>query len=84
MVSFIEKKKIKTASYYSIIIKLENVEITCEMPKTVLNVSLTPSCGKYNFDSVKKLLTWEVGRIDASKTPNLRGNVFIVYFLFNN
>lgn len=54
---------------------LENVEITCEMPKTVLNVSLTPSCGKYNFDSVKKLLTWEVGRIDASKTPNLRGNM---------
>lgn len=50
------------------------------MPKTVLNVSLTPSSGKYNFDSVKKLLTWEVGRIDASKMPNLRGNVILKIF----
>lgn len=54
---------------------LENVKITCELPKTVLNMSLVPSIGKYNFDSVKKILTWEVGRIDASKTPNLKGNL---------
>lgn len=54
---------------------LENVVITCEMPKTVLNMSLTPSSGKYNFDSVKKLLTWEIGRIDSSKTANIKGNL---------
>lgn len=54
---------------------LENVTVTCELPKTVMNMSLVPSNGKYNFDSVKKLLTWEVGRIDASKTPSLKGNL---------
>lgn len=54
---------------------LENVTVTCELPKTVLNMSLVPSHGKYNFDSVKKLLTWDIGRIDASKIPSLKGNL---------
>lgn len=54
---------------------VENVSITVEMPKTVLNMTLTPSQGKYTFDSVKKVLNWEIGRIDPNKIPNIRGNV---------
>jgi hypothetical protein len=46
-----------------------------EMPKTVLNMSLTPTQGKYTFDSSKKTLNWEIGRIDPSKVPTIRGNV---------
>ena len=60
------------------IFQLENVTIQVDMPKTVLNVSLTPSHGKYSFDSVKKTLNWDVGRIDASKTPNIKGNVSLI------
>ncbi len=46
-----------------------------DLPKTVLNMSLTPSQGKYTFDSVKKTLSWDVGKIDPSKIPSLRGNM---------
>ena len=46
-----------------------------EMPKTVLNMTLTPSQGKYTFDSAKKTLNWEIGRIDPAKVPTIRGNV---------
>jgi AP-3 complex subunit mu len=54
---------------------VENVSLNVEMPKSVLNMSLTPSQGKYTFDSVKKTLNWEIGRIDPSKIPNIRGNI---------
>lgn len=55
---------------------LENVSISCEMPKTVLNMSLTPTLGKYTFDSVKKMLTWDIGRVvDGTKYPSLKGNL---------
>ena len=46
-----------------------------ELPKAVLNMSLTPSQGKYTFDSVKKTLSWDVGKIDPAKIPSLRGNM---------
>jgi AP-3 complex subunit mu len=45
------------------------------MPKTVLNMSLTPSQGKYTFDSVKKSLSWDVGKIDPTKIPYIKGNM---------
>lgn len=54
---------------------VENASLHVEMPKSVLNMSLTPSQGKYTFDSVKKTLNWEIGRIDPSKIPNIRGNI---------
>lgn len=60
---------------------VENVSIQVEMPKSVLNMTLTPSQGRYTFDSVKKTLTWEVGRIDPSKLPNIRGNVNLTFNL---
>ena len=71
---------------------VENVSLHVEMPKSVLNMSLTPSQGKYTFDSVKKTLNWEIGRIDPAKIPSIRGNVcrfqlnfdiFISLFLLN-
>ena len=46
------------------------------MPKSVLNCSLTPSQGKYAFDPVSKVFSWDIGKIDAQKTfPNIRGSV---------
>jgi AP-3 complex subunit mu len=54
---------------------VENASLHVEMPKSVLNMSLTPSQGKYTFDSVKKTLNWEIGRIDPAKIPNIRGNI---------
>lgn len=47
------------------------------MPKCVLNSNLTASQGKYSFDPVSKVLRWDVGRIDPTKLPNIRGNVSI-------
>lgn len=55
--------------------KVENVVLQVEMPKAVMNMSLTPSQGKYTFDSVKKSLSWDVGKIDPTKIPSIRGNM---------
>jgi len=46
-------------------------------PKSVLNVTLTASQGKYSFDPVTKVMTWDIGKIDPAKLPNIRGNVSI-------
>lgn len=61
---------------------LESVVIECSMPKSVLNCTLTPTQGKCSFDPVKKLLVWEIGKIDstaqgaaAARLPSLRGNL---------
>lgn len=45
------------------------------MPKCILNCSLTANQGKYNYDPVSKILHWEVGKIDVTKLPNIRGSV---------
>lgn len=56
------------------------------MPKSILNCSLIANQGKYNFDPVSKVLYWDVGRIDVTKLPNIRGTVCFLYkkkcFLF--
>jgi len=57
---------------------VEQVKIEIPMHKTVLNCSLTPTQGKYSFDPVSKVLVWEVGKIDQTKLPNLRGSVSLV------
>ena len=54
------------------------VKLEIPMHKSVLNCSLTPSQGKYSFDPVSKVLAWEVGKIDQTKLPNLRGTVNLV------
>lgn len=53
-----------------------------EMPKSVLNMSLTPSQGRYTFDSVKKILNWEVGRVDPAKIPVIKGNVSLNFIFY--
>jgi len=57
---------------------VENVKIEIPMHKSVLNCSLTSNQGKYSFDPVSKLLMWEVGKIDQTKLPNIKGNVNFV------
>lgn len=45
------------------------------MPKAVTNCSLVVNQGKYTYDTVNKVLHWDIGRIDAAKLPNIRGTV---------
>ncbi|CAF1090977.1 unnamed protein product [Adineta steineri] len=59
---------------------LEAVAIECAMPKSVLNCTLTPSQGKCTFDPVKKVLTWDIGKIEtnnqnSTRLPTIRGNI---------
>jgi len=54
---------------------VENVVMEIPFPKTVLNVTLTPTQGKYSFDPVTKVMNWDVGKIDPSKLPNIKGNI---------
>jgi len=56
---------------------VDKVKLELTMPRCVLNCLLTPNQGKYTFDSVTKTLSWDVGRIDVSKLPNIRGSVRI-------
>lgn len=56
---------------------VEAVKLEVLMPKYILNCSLMSSQGKYNFDPVSKILHWDVGRIDVTKLPNIRGTVSI-------
>ncbi len=54
--------------------------IEIPFPKSVLNMTLTPSQGKYSFDPVNKNLTWDVGKIEPAKLPNIRGSVSHLLF----
>lgn len=54
---------------------VENVVIDINFPKSILNVSLTASQGKYTFDPVTKIMSWDVGKIDVTKLPNIRGQI---------
>ncbi len=52
------------------------------MPKSVLNCTLTPSQGKCTFDPVKKILSWDIGKIEvnsqnARHLPTIRGNIVL-------
>jgi len=54
------------------------------MPKSVLNCTLIPNQGKHSFDPVSKVLTWEVGRIETTKLPNIKGTVRIIIKVIEN
>ncbi|XP_054720314.1 AP-3 complex subunit mu-1-like [Uloborus diversus] len=54
---------------------VENVTVEIPMPKSVLNMTLTPSQGKYTFDPVSKIMVWEIGRIEPGRMPNIRGSI---------
>lgn len=54
---------------------VENVIIEIPMPTCVTNVSLLQNQGKYTFDPIGKILTWDIGRIDVeNKLPSIRGH----------
>ncbi|MPC09095.1 AP-3 complex subunit mu-1 [Portunus trituberculatus] len=57
--------------------QVEGVVLEIPMPKCVLNCNLTVTQGKYTFDPVSKLLNWNIGRIDPTKLPNMRGNISV-------
>lgn len=57
---------------------IEGVKLEICMPKSVLNCLLVVNQGKYTFDSVQKILHWDVGRIDVTKLPNIRGTVSVL------
>jgi len=54
---------------------VENVVLEIPFPKSVLNVTLTPTQGKYSFDPTTKIMSWDVGRIDTTKLPNIKGTI---------
>nr|ASK06161.1 adaptor protein-3 subunit [Nilaparvata lugens] len=54
---------------------VENVVLEIPMPKCVLNCVLTPTQGKYSFDPVSRVLVWDVGRIDNTRLPTIRGSI---------
>ncbi|XP_052795335.1 AP-3 complex subunit mu-2-like [Mya arenaria] len=54
---------------------VENLVLECPFPKAVLNVTLTPNQGKYTFDPVTKVMTWEVGRLETTRSPNIKGTI---------
>ena len=58
-----------------IVVKVENIVLEIPFPKSVLNVTLTTTQGKYSFDPVTKVMTWDIGKMDTAKLPNIRGSV---------
>ncbi|BFZ05944.1 hypothetical protein BsWGS_08983 [Bradybaena similaris] len=54
---------------------IEDVVLNVQFPKTVLSATLTSTQGKNSFDPVSKLMTWDVGKIDPTKLPNIRGSI---------
>lgn len=57
---------------------IEGVKLEISMPKSIANCLLVVNQGKYTFDAVQKILHWDVGRIDVTKLPNIRGTVTVV------
>lgn len=62
---------------------ISGVKLEVLMPKCILNCVLTANQGKYNFDPVSKILHWDIGKIDVSKLPNIRGSVSFKIFSEN-
>lgn len=56
---------------------IEAAKLEICMPKSVTNCLLVVNQGKYTFDTVQKILHWDVGRIDSTKLPNIRGTVAV-------
>jgi len=54
---------------------IEDAKMEIPMPKSVLNCTLTATQGKYTFDPVSKVLSWDIGKIDPQKPPNIHGTV---------
>jgi AP-3 complex subunit mu len=75
---------------------VEHLLIISQLPSNVNNLNLTANVGSYSFNSIDKVLKWDIGKLIQGKTapPNLRGSiitnskhdfhlVFQVYFKIN-
>lgn len=56
---------------------MENLQLSIPMPKFILNCTVTVNQGRATFDPVTKILLWDVGKIDPTKLPNMRGQIHI-------
>ena len=56
-------------------LQLEEVSVRLTLPRSVTNCALAASQGRYTFDTATRQLHWDIGKIDASKLPTLRGGV---------
>lgn len=56
---------------------IESVKLEMCMPKAVTNCILVPTQGRYTFDVTQKIMYWDIGRIDTSKLPSIRGTVTV-------
>lgn len=63
----------KTASN----LPITDCKILMQFPKCVNSVSVTPSVGNVSFDSVTKLLTWDVRTLAPAARASLRGSVML-------
>ncbi|XP_071442840.1 AP-3 complex subunit mu-1 [Hetaerina americana] len=56
---------------------VDSVILEIPMPKAVLSIGATATQGRVSFDPTTKVLLWDVGRIDPSRLPTLKGNIFL-------
>jgi len=54
---------------------VEQVKVTCVMPKQVVSINLTPTQGEYTFNPISHEMVWEIGRITPGKPPTIKGTI---------
>lgn len=54
---------------------ITDCKVLMQFPRVVNSVSVTPSVGSVSFDSVTKLLTWDLRTVASTVRANLRGSV---------
>eukprot|EP00911_Craspedida_sp_UC1_P002837 UC1_evm1s2080 len=58
--------------------QVEDTACIMQFPRAVNSVSVTPSSGSVQFDTVTKRLVWRVGKLAVGERPSLRGSVMLV------
>lgn len=55
---------------------IDSVKLTMQLSRDVSNVDLTPTSGRYRFDSHTNQLEWDVGRLESTGVAStLKGNI---------
>jgi len=54
---------------------LDAVSLDVSMPRSVLSCNVTTTQGKHSFDPSSRLLRWDVGKVDPTRLPNIRGTI---------
>jgi len=75
---------------------VEQLLIVAQLPSNVTNLNLTATVGSFTFNTIDKVLRWDIGKLVQGKTapPNLKGSivtstkhdfhiVFQIYFKVN-